>query len=805
MRLRSMELRNYRRYSGHHEIVFPEGIVGLLGPNGAGKSTLIEALAWALYGQAATRTSADGLRSSMVGESEPVSVAVEFLLGGEAFRVVRTLKGKNLTPEAIFLRGNEQLAEGAKDVSAAIARKLGLDWRSFYTTVFTRQKELDAFSALTHTERKGLVERLLGISLLDDVVRKVRETNRNNSSRLEDRRTQTTDDDGRPKVELWQIRQEELQELQARLAEEEVDLGTAVQKAREQQGSADVEWKAAQLQKESHHVQEKLLTETRALTRSTQENLKALRKRLLELEAQKRELEQIEPSLAKLPETKDALADHERSKEKVNQRARLEEELGRLVQLMEQKQQHLGSVTKDLENKPDPTQQLMRLDEHHQEVVKKRDDVVHRIGDLKGEAKALEGQSSSIRLHLQQIETLGVRGNCPTCERPLKDHQPDLVAKYQKQLMDNNTAKGKLKTGIGDLEKELEVHSKQLKELNKQDARYNSIKTEVAGLMARSEALQIEIAGFNEHIVSIRKELGPLAKVEYHKAAHDEIKTYVESLQKLAGTVEELRRAIANKPKIENQIKTQEQREAEALTNVGEHERRLAELAFDPHIHAATEKAYRTATDRLRQAEVDLAGHEAKKVSVSKDLETTQTALKQQELLIKDINRLETEGTYNGRLEGLFKAFREHLLGRIAPLLAGYTSELIGPLTQGRYNQVQVDPRTYEIKVYDGAEAYPLARFSGGETDLVNLALRLAISRLLAERSEADLNLIILDEIFGSQDDQRRLAIMAGLQNLKKKFGQILLITHIEQVKEMVEVGLRVEETPEGGARVVEA
>ena len=542
MRLRSLELRNYRRYSGHHEIAFPEGIVGLLGPNGAGKSTLIEALAWAFYGQAAARTPAEGLRSSGVAESEPLSVAVEFELTGELYRVVRTLKGKNLTPEALFYRGNEQLAEGAMDVSRAVAKRLGLDWRSFYTTIFTRQKELDAFSALTSAERKGMVERLLGISLLDEVVRRVRETNRDNAGRLEDRRNQTTDEEGRSKVESLQARKEKLQELKARLAEENADLDASVQKARASLKESETAWMAAQRQKESHHDLEKHLAQAQARAHTAQETLKTLRQGSLELEAKELELEQCEPKMAGLPGAKEALAEQERWKEQVLERDRLEEELEQIDAEVKKKKEFQNSVAKELEGKPDPSQQLQRLANHRQDMVKTRDELVHKVGDLQGKAKALEGQSSSIRLHLQQIDTLGAKGNCPTCERPLKEHQPNLVAKYRKQLDENSSDKAKLKVQIEVQEKELEVASQGLKELNLKEQRYNSIKAEGAVLRTRLEALENDLTGLNERIKRIRNDLSPLAKVAFHKEAYEKSRAKVEQLQKLAGTVEELRR-----------------------------------------------------------------------------------------------------------------------------------------------------------------------------------------------------------------------------------------------------------------------
>ena len=69
---------------------------------------------------------------------------------------------------------------------------------------------------------------------------------------------------------------------------------------------------------------------------------------------------------------------------------------------------------------------------------------------------------------------------------------------------------------------------------------------------------------------------------------------------------------------------------------------------------------------------------------------------------------------------------------------------------------------------------------SGGEEDIANLALRLAISQMIAERAGQPLSLLMLDEMFGSLDEERRLAVVDLLRSLADRFPQVILITHIE-------------------------
>ena len=73
---------------------------------------------------------------------------------------------------------------------------------------------------------------------------------------------------------------------------------------------------------------------------------------------------------------------------------------------------------------------------------------------------------------------------------------------------------------------------------------------------------------------------------------------------------------------------------------------------------------------------------------------------------------------------------------------------------------------------------------SGGEEDLANLVLRLAISEMIAERAGQAFSLLILDEVFGSLDEARRQNVVGLLQRLNDRFEQVILITHIESVRE---------------------
>jgi exonuclease SbcC len=92
---------------------------------------------------------------------------------------------------------------------------------------------------------------------------------------------------------------------------------------------------------------------------------------------------------------------------------------------------------------------------------------------------------------------------------------------------------------------------------------------------------------------------------------------------------------------------------------------------------------------------------------------------------------------------------------------------------------------------------------SGGEEDIANLVLRLAISQMIADRAGQAFSLLVLDEVFGSLDDVRRQNVLALLRGLHDRFEQVIVITHIEGVRDGLDRVISVGFDERTGAAVV--
>ncbi len=145
MRIRKLELKNFRCFE-EQKLQFPRGLLGILGPNGSGKSTLLEAIAWAFYGTGAARTCKEEIRYDGAAAGAECSVAMNFEIAGDSYRLVRKMRGKTQTIQAkIEDSNNEVLVESATGVEKYIAdHLLNMSRSSFFKSVFSRQKEVDA-------------------------------------------------------------------------------------------------------------------------------------------------------------------------------------------------------------------------------------------------------------------------------------------------------------------------------------------------------------------------------------------------------------------------------------------------------------------------------------------------------------------------------------------------------------------------------------------------------------------------------------------------------------------------------------
>jgi exonuclease SbcC len=105
---------------------------------------------------------------------------------------------------------------------------------------------------------------------------------------------------------------------------------------------------------------------------------------------------------------------------------------------------------------------------------------------------------------------------------------------------------------------------------------------------------------------------------------------------------------------------------------------------------------------------------------------------------------------------------------------------------------------TLDINIADELGTRPYELFSGGEAFRVNFAIRIALSKLLARRAGAQLQMLVIDEGFGTQDAEGRERLVQAITSIQDDFERILVITHIEELKDAFPVRIEVTKTDDG-------
>jgi exonuclease SbcC len=206
-------------------------------------------------------------------------------------------------------------------------------------------------------------------------------------------------------------------------------------------------------------------------------------------------------------------------------------------------------------------------------------------------------------------------------------------------------------------------------------------------------------------------------------------------------------------------------------------------LAFDPARHTElrqglhdAERALEGARTAERESLADLA--DAEKVAArltgqleqAKEIEARASGLREESRLLD-------------RVAVLLDGFRDHLVARVGPELSREAEGLFRELTNREYDDLKID-EDLSIRIADGDQYFPIERFSGSETDLANLALRVAISTHLSRVSGADIGMMVLDEVLGSLDQERKDLMVQAMGRLSERFHQLFVITHADQVKD---------------------
>ena len=782
MKLISLELEYFRQHLDSR-ITFCDGLTGIIGPNGAGKTTILEAIAWALYGSPAVRGSNETIRSMTCEGGAKARVCLSFELAGSIYRTTRTLDGSGRST-AVLEADGRALSSGMSEVSAAVARLLGMDYRAFFTSFFTGQKDLEFMGSFDTRTRAATISRMLGYERL------VRAREQANQDRLGLTREIDGLQSGLPDPNEIKERKNQ---AQRRLSEANAALEAAEAERRKLLEAAEKLRPLVEVsnQKASRHAE---LSRRIELDRAEVERgalrLAQVRAELADLREKKEEFEAIRTQLSGFREAADEfkklgeLQKYDAERQRLTgQIAALKQDVGRL----EAKERHLADA-RDQQLKADAalSEAEALLRDVDAKILRAREKRIADLHSLESRIRELETQRAAVSDRRQQIEAAGEEGECPTCERPLGRELPVVLANLDRHIAeiddsirstrDQRAAIQADETEIGSLERSRQSILAQLTELREAKS---AADTRVSELTAAGRERAARIADLGQ----LEGQLSRLPS-GFDQARFDELSQLRESLQPVRDRANQLKPQVDRIPRVEAEESELAAAVSTRSSEIEANEKEIAELAFSAEDHSALAAEFESCRTALSAADVRRAEQQGEVNAAAAILEQAVRDEQTYRSKVEDLNRKQSDRLHLQTVADAFDALRTDLNDRIRPELESVSSELLSMMTDGRYNVIEIGD-DYRAMIRDDGELKQV--ISGGEDDVMNLALRLAVSQMIAERAGQSFSLLVLDEVFGSLDDTRRENVVTLLQNLKNRFEQIVLITHVESIHDALD------------------
>ncbi len=748
-------------------------------------------------------------------------------------------KGSN--PEDL---GNWQLLDegGLLERQALIIRTLRLDYDTFVNSAFLLQGKADSFTLKTAGERKQILADILGLSRYDLYEARAKEEIQARKERSIGIGAELRAID----LDLGRRPEYEAQLAQARRGVAEA---AALLRATEQAQAA------LRVQAEGLRAQARALADLRTRLARGERDLADLRSqrdaaqaRIQTIETVLAQQAEIEAGWAALIDARqadaawnDRLLAYTRLQERLAQAQRavdgahadLRGELGRLAD----RHADLGRKVTAGQAQAAALSEAQAVLTHMAEQQARREALAAELRDLGDRAAALrvegdrlkaEGQAVRDKMDLMATTETAA---CPLCQQPLgPEHRDqmlaDLTAERQALAERYRAIGGELKA-LTERKTALEAEDADLaRALRARDARQRqAAQAEAAvveGEAAAEEQARLagQMAALDERLAAgdyapaeraaLAAVQSEMAAIGYDAAGHAAVRAEVERWLPFDARYQ--RQLL---PALEGAEEARSRGESLAAQLA----RRETELAEDQ----AERQALEAATADLPRLEAELgragaavegaAGTERRarqqEGAAMQQIDALDALAVRRETLRAELDALNTEISLYTELRDAFgkKGLQAMIIESAIPEVEAEANRLLGRMSDNRMSLRLETQRekvtggvaeTLDIIIADELGARPYEMFSGGEGFRANLALRIAISRLLARRAGAQLQTLIIDEGFGSQDAQGRSLVVEAINSIQHDFERIIVITHIEELKDLFPARIDVVKTAHG-------
>jgi len=845
-----LKMRNFMCYLDNMPPLSFDGIhtACICGENGNGKSSLIDAMTWALWGKTRAKSDDDLIH---LGQTE-MEVEFDFAVGQQPYRIIR----KRSKPKRRRASGRSilelQIAteNGFRSITdnsitrtqQKIINTLHMDYDTFINSAYLQQGHADEFTRQPPVKRKEVLGNILGLSFYDDLEEQAK-------GLAKERQAEKT----RLESAIKDINDELIQKptYQAALEEAQNQLSNIETVLKEQEARLDelrqqknlLDNKKLQLDQLMEHI-----TGTERDLKRWDDQVKQHQSRLKEYEeliAQRATIEEGYAQLTQVKKLSDELDQKFRLVTALNERKhRLEMTIRKAGEALITEHAIAQNQIKELEASfqklPQLRNDLQQIQAKLQQLAKE-EEILHSkrqaSQELQTQLYHLEANKAQLGKEITEIaERLNLLlaqsgAQCPLCETELgTEGLQRIETKYEAERENKLISLKSNQTELLQKQAELEPLKNEISQL---EARLNQ---ERPPALSKESLLQKEIAEAEKAGNQLNEERKRLAELEEQMARKDFATTEQQALQQLEGELAQLNYDSPQHEQVRHHLTQLEEyrepkrklEEADRLINQ-ERDALSHSLKASKELHHSLEEdnqkklslsedlaLFPQITNALTQAEAEHQTLTAQRKKAEENIWSINEKLQRcSELEIKRGERekqvgqtSEEEKIYSDLAQAFGKKGIQALLIETAlPEIETEANKLLGRMTDNRMH-VKIETQretkkgdvieTLDINISDelGTRNYEL--FSGGEAFRINFAIRIALSKLLAKRAGAPLPTLVIDEGFGTQDSSGIEKIKEAINSIQDDFDKIIVITHIEELRDAFPTRINVVKTPEG-------
>jgi exonuclease SbcC len=779
-----LEVQGLTAYKQRVEIDFSGlDLFAISGPTGAGKSSLVDAITYALFGEAPRV--GDNIKQLISQGEERLRVNLEFAADGMRYRVHRATGHRGLPSvqiEHLDPQTGEWMpdADKMKDVNEHVVSILGMDYDGFVRSILLPQGQFQQFLAGKPEERRKVLDSLLRLDVYQQMLQRANQIADEHTNRAATLRQQLD-------TQYAGATPEALKAAEGRLAELRMQL-EALHHARDALARAReaAETMSAALGRRQT-AEAELAAAAKALERE-EELLKRGQGVIDELDGR------IKAAEAELAGNAYDVDLSERLKRALDRAQRLEQGEKRLAQ-MRREAQESGPKVQKLREKGAAAEKALEsaraaVEEAEQALQRARTEnlaVALRKGLRAGDPCPVCGQKVGALPAAAHVALDSAEERLKTARAAEKAAQDDLQALQKAVVAAERDAAG--------LDNQIE----------RQASECHSERLALEELLGGRTATAAEIAGLVRIQEAARREHGRLTReiAELREQKETQSRAITEAGQKVA------------RLEAESKLRTTEIETASAEASAaGKELLRAAKENGWPDVAAALDSGEDPAPAlRARTAAADAAAASANQAigACEKDIERIREGIKRAGELRREIEEATREGRLAKDLASLLKVtgFPNYIRESALRLLAQDGSRQLMAVSSGRYEFDVQGQQFFVVDHWNADETRSVKTLSGGETFLASLALALALAEHLpglgAGARTHTLESLFIDEGFSNLDADTLEVVTNALEAIGQGGNRMVgVITHLPALAERMPARIVVHKTQAGSTVTVE-